>query len=176
MSKQLIRPKDSKLIKAINLRRFDKNNGALYNLHDLRINPEIKKFGLKKPDLFPSYVVDVNPRNKRGGRVGHYHNKKKEIFIPFGPLFLFVSDLEENREIIDINPDNTYNIGDKSINYFSVIYIPTEISHLVYNPTDQIQKLLVLSQTSDIEAEIKGDIIEFDAIGGNLEKILKEII
>lgn len=176
MPQKIISLEESKLIKPIYLTCRINRNGPTYDINPLKINPEAKKLGLELEDLMPSYFVIINPKSHRGGIKGHYHNKKKEIYsLINGRLIFFVSDLAGNKEIIDFDTRIPKKVKEGDRIRFPVVYLPPKVAHLVYNPLDNIQTLLVLSRYSDEEAYKNGDIIEFDAVGGDLKKVAPQI-
>jgi len=176
MVKEVISIKNSRLIKPIYLNCRINRNGPTYDINPLKTDPRTKELGLELEDLMPSYFVIVNPKAHRGGIRGHYHNKKKEIYsLINGRLIFFVSDLSGNREIIDFDTRIPNNVKEGEKIKFPVVYLPPKVAHLVYNPLNYTQTLLVLSRYSDEEAFKGGDIIEFDAIGGELKKVASEI-
>lgn len=173
---KIIKLEESKLIKPIYLTCRINRNGPTYDINPLKTNPKTKELGLEIEDLLPSYFVIVNPKSHRGGIKGHYHNKKKEIYsLINGRLIFFVSNLSGNREIIDFDTRIPKDVKEGDRIKFPVIYLPPKIAHLIYNPLSHAQTLLVLSRYSDEEAFKSGDIIEFDAVGGDLEKVASKI-
>lgn len=172
--RQAMSPEFSQLAVPILLDAENKPNGLLYNLHELRNNPVLRDMGLTDKDFAPSYSVIVKAKSGRGGKEGHYHITKKEIFIAENAWFIiFLADAVGTSEIIEIAsaPPEDLKPGEKFS--FYALYIPPGISHFVYNPEEYEQKLTVLSRMSDEEA--RKDTRERSAIVGNLEEVLKEI-
>lgn len=171
--RQPMSPEFSQLAIPILLEAENKPNGLLYSLHEIRNDSVLKGMGLTEEDFMPSYSVIVKAKGGRGGKAGHYHNTKKEIFIAENAGFIiFLADAVGYSEIIDFfSAPEDLSVGEKFA--FYALYVPPGISHFVYNPKEYEQKLTVLSRMSDEEA--KKDTRERSAIIGDLEEILKEI-
>jgi len=166
---KIISPGESKLAKAIKLDGYAKSNGPIFDFNGLDNKKEFHKLELNRGDLQLSYSVVIDPRKGRGGKQGHYHADKKEIFVTKDSEFLlFLSDLSDKREIIYLNTRVPKN---KKRFKFPVMCISPGISHYIYNPTDHRQYLDVLSKTSDKVSQ--ETTYEFDAVGTSIDRIVR---
>ncbi len=174
MKSRIIQPSETQLAVVVYTEGVFKKNGPLYQLDSLRQSSLTKEHGLSTRDLLPSYSVVINPKRGRGGEKGHYHQEKEEIFVlKDGELILFLSDLARNREAIHFDTRAPPKMKEGKKFSFPVIYVPTGVSHYVYNPTKNKQVLDVLSRTSHEQA--KEDTHEFDAVDESLEAVLEEL-
>lgn len=102
-----------------------------------------------------NYLVPIISGQKRGGKAGHYHHQKKEIFCLLnGQVEVWLENVRtKQRERIRLNgltPNGFYMLG-----------IPTGISHLIINTGTETANLLVYSNCPpNDEDEIPYEIIK----------------
>jgi len=90
-----------------------------------------------------SYRVSIEPGKSRAG---HFHKKKNELIFPVdGKVVVLISDGSEKKEIILGSEENEY----------AAVLIPPNINHLVENRTDKPAKIVVFSDSFDLEDTYK---------------------
>lgn len=173
--RRIIKPEESKLAIAVQLSGHVSGNGPIFHLYELRTSPLLKIAGLKKDDLLASYAVLIASHSKRGGETGHYHRKKKELFVMLdGQLYFFLTDLKGDREIVNL--DTRAESMPKGTEFkFHALYVPPDISHMIYNPADKPEIMTIYSRQSMMRTIRYRDSYDLDAVGAPLDQVVKEL-
>lgn len=94
-------------------------------------------------DAVHSYMVSVAPGKTRAG---HFHKKKNELIFPVeGKVVVLLSNGSEKKEITLGSEENEY----------SAVVIPPNVNHLIKNRTDSRAKIVVFSDSFDLEDTYK---------------------
>ena len=165
---RIISPGESKLAKVMFMKGNIKSNGPIYDFSKLKVD-YFDEFRLRESDLRLASSTLINSGSGRGGKNGHYHVDRKEIFVAIDAEFLlFLSNLGDKKEIIYFNtrpPKHEKHFR------FPVLYIPEGIAHYVYNHTGQRQCLDVLSKVSEKDSE--QTTYAHDAVEMSIDRVVK---
>ena len=124
------------------------NNGPAYHLYSTD-----KRFSQFQP-FDHNYVVPILPGKHRGGKKGHYHHHKKEVFCLLnGQVDILLENVQtkekEHLRLNGLSPKGFYLLG-----------ISTGISHLIINTGKEAANLLVYSNCQpDEKDEIAYDLL-----------------
>ena len=99
------------------------------------------KKAFKDFDCIHSYIVSINPKQ---ARAKHYHKEKTEIIAPvYGKVEIILEDIyTKKRKNIVLSADD---------DQIKLIQIPPKIAHIVKNPTDNICRIVVFSNSNDLK-------------------------
>jgi len=105
----------------------------------------VELFSKKYPDFdaVHSYMVSVAPGKTRAG---HFHKKKTEVIFPVdGRIIVFLSDDTEKKEVVLDSEEKEY----------AAVLISPNINHLIENRTNRPAKVVVFSDSFDLEDTYK---------------------
>lgn len=122
---------DARIIKR---EKYAREDGFLVELFS-------KKYG--DFEAVHSYLVSIESGKSRAG---HFHKKKNELIFPVeGKVVVLLSNGSEKKEIILGSEENEY----------SAVVIPPNVNHLIKNRTDSRAKIVVFSDSFDLEDTYK---------------------
>jgi len=93
-----------------------------------------------------SYIVNLAPKSVRAR---HFHKKKTEIItVVMGKVICKLEDIvtkEEQQVILEVSNNS---------NNHKMLVIPPNVAHVIINPTEKDARIVVFSNSSDLEDTI----------------------